>query len=299
MPASAYDAVLGDNLTLRQCESVEVAPNARISRGRQSAATLASAIFFDGAEPRCRFSTTDIANALNSSTGLDPTTGLLVEDEDIILAYQERDAGGVVSGSNHLELTATYGLIIPTSVQASQGEAAARLDLEAALYSDDGLVHPFALVNNGALASGAFNAQHRMGPVYIDSTQLATILRFTVNFGLTIKVHTTDGDNYPTRVTLEMADPTIDLVFENAKALSAYTALFKSMTSCACYLRKKADGSSLVAEATEEHISFAFGTGIQEVTPLSASGSSHAEPGIRLHGKELTVSTTSAMPGSS
>lgn len=295
MPAQIHDAVLGD-LTLKQCSAADYSPNAKISRARASGAINASELFHDGSEPRFRWTTSDIAGAFASSVGLSPNTGKSINNATINVPFAEREISGIASGTSHFRLGASYGLVIPMSLSASQGEEKASLELELAAYSTNGLVHPVAMVDNASLSAAAFNVEHRLGPAYINDVKIPDLLRMQINFGIVMSLNTYNGENYPTRVQIDTVDPTIDLFFHNVKLLKEYTDGIGTMTGATVYLRKRKPGGSVVADDVAEHIGFSFAGGIQEYTTIQASGNGLAEPGIRLHGKTLTVSVATALP---
>ena len=292
MSAAIHDATFGA-LVLRQCTQASFQANNEIDIGRQSGSLDPSALYIHQGQPRARWQTHDVVGLLGAIT---ITGGLYVSSGTISIPWRRRSAGASFLGNtSHLQLSATKGLMIPQSIEASQSSPKASASVEAVLLSTDGLAEPVTSVINATPAALAYNLEFRLGPVLLNGAQVPKITGFTVNPGIEIELEYADGAVFPTDVFLTMRTPTIDIRFRDEQALDTYGPLFAEMEDATCFLRKKVEGATVLDDAEDEHISFAFADGIASVEEISASGNATSEPGLRLHGEQITVSTTAVI----
>lgn len=292
MSAAIHDATFGA-LVLRQCTQASFQPNNQVDVGRESGSLNPSALYISGGEPRARWQTHDIVGLLGA---ISITAGLYVGSGTIQIPWRRRAAGGTFAGNTaHLQLSGTKGLLIPSAIEASQGSPKASASVEAVLLSTDGQAEPVTSVINATPAALAYNLEFRLGPVLLNGAQVPKITGFTVTPGIEIELEYADGATFPTDVFIVLRTPTIEIRFRDEQALDTYGPLFSTMEDLTCFLRKKVEGGTVLGDAEDEHISFAFADGIASVEEISASGNATSEPGLRLHGEEITVSTTAVI----
>src|SRR5690606_35801495 len=97
---------------------------------------------------------------------------------------------------------------------------------------------------------------------------------FSVNPGLTVEVQRDSGSPYPYKVFITKREPTIDLVFQNeAQAIAAInsSAIISGSGGAAVYLRKRADASTFIADATTAHLRLAFASGLTRFESFSGA----------------------------
>lgn len=301
MTATTYDITLGTDNHVRQVVSTNFSPNIRIEAGRVSAGVDPVAHFVVDGAPTCRVQSMDLAGVLGI---LSPTAGLDVDsdnsDGNIDLPWQFRAGGSTFLGSSsHSILRGTNALIIPTSAGVNQGDAGSVIDFMVHYESDEdypGFEDPIEQVDDQTLIAQAFEAMFGLGPAVADAAALVGVMGHTVNFGISIEPEKTDGAIYPTTHFIITRNPTIDIRFRSFDSLAAVKPLFEAMTSLAVYHRKRAPGSTYVANGTAEHVSFSFADGIKQITDISGSGNQPAIPTLRCSGEALTVSTTATIP---
>lgn len=292
MSAAIHDATFGA-LQISQCTQAGFQANNQISAGRESGAIDPSALYLNSGEPRARWQTLDLATLL---AGISINNGLYVSSGTISIPWRRRIPGAAFEGnSQHYRLSATKGLLIPSSIEASQGNAAATASVESVLISTDGLTKPVTSAINVTPASMAYHDEFRLGPVAVNEEQVPKVVGFTVTPNIQIILEYCDGGTYPTDVYIKQRDPTIDIRFLDERALHTYGPLFAEMTQAICFLRKKVAGATVLDDAEDEHISFSFADGIVSAEEIQGSNNETAEPTLRLHGEQLTVSTTAVV----
>ncbi|MCA9017267.1 MAG: hypothetical protein KDA77_18185 [Planctomycetaceae bacterium] len=294
MAVGLHDAILGDNLTLKQIMNASFAENVQPIRGRVSGGIDTSEIYAGEADPRLQFTTEDVATAVAVTTFCSTGLAIATSTETITVPFKVRaDQGGFATGSNHYSLTSTEGgFAYPTQFQASQGGNAS-VDIELVLISDDGL-KPFATNASASIASAAFTAQYTIGPVTINGTAITEPLSITVNPGIQVEVRRFDGLNYPQVVNIISRDPSITINFRDIADFHAFTGSVAGLSSFSAFFRKR-DATGFVAEATEEHVKFTFADGLLEAGNFSVSGQESGTPSITVHGETLVGSATNAI----
>jgi hypothetical protein len=287
-----YDAIIGA-VNLRQVKKTSFKGNVQAQSLRVSGGVDPSAMYVVSGEPRATFETMDIAGAI---VGLSIQSGLNVAAGTLTIPWNRRANGGTFAGgANNFTLTGANGLAVINSIGASQGDEGAVAEIELCFLSTDGLTSPIAANVNQTLASQAYNAAYAMGPFYLNGSQLSQVVSVKVNTGIKLTLKRYDGSVYPTIAFIETRDPTIDITFENADAISAQGPLFSAMTSAAVYFRKKSDGGTFVADATAVHAKLSFATGLTEIQGIDGDGNSNGSATLRLVGKQLSATSTVAI----
>lgn len=291
MAASLFDVTFGA-LTLQQCSSVEFSPNNTILPAYASADVAPSAFYVMRGEPRGRFTSLDVETIL---AGIDEAVGLKVASGTIALPFKVRANGATyASGSNHIKLAATDGQLIPLSLGVQQDQLAS-VNLEAILLSTDGYTAPVSYSGSQALGSPAHNADFRLGPTSLNGTTITGVTGWTVNYGITTDIRVTDGEVYPRVIYITRVDPTIDITLENEALVNTYGPQFAAATAAVLSLVKNADGGSIVALTSLEHIRITAAAGIYDWQNVGASGVEVAQPTLRLMTKSLTIATSQAL----
>lgn len=293
MADGVYDAVLGA-LTLKQVSNTTYSEGKTVIAATKSGDVDPAQYYANRAEPKATFESTDIAGVLG---GISVTAGLSISSGTITIPYRKRAQGATFAGSSaHVALSGTNGLLIPTSFSSSQDQEASTVSLELWFRSTDGATDPVTSATGASLASQSFNVSYDHGPVLVNASEVAEVTGFTVNPGIEVRAKRYQGLPFPTALYIVQRRPTIDLEFEDFDDAEAFVGTVTAMSSCACYMRKLADGSSHVAEATAEHVKFSFTDGIVTLETLSASGTEDGTATVRLYGDTLAASATNAIP---
>ncbi len=249
-------------------------------------------------EPVTNLTSTDLLTLLGISGFL--TAGYYCEDESI-LPLNSRESGSVFdAGENHVAIAGALGLLIPTSLEAPANNGSASLQMEMHWVSETGFAAcPVASTGN-ALTTGSFIGSFVCGKALINGVKVETLQSFTVSPGLTVEIQRDSGSPFPYKIFITKREPYIDLVFENeAQALAVInaSAIVSGSGGAAVYLRKRADASTFVADATTAHLRLSFASGLTRFESFSGQAvEGNSSFTLRLHGKALSASTAVAIP---
>lgn len=284
-----YDAVLGA-LTLLQVTRGSFSYNQQAVPGFQSGMLDVSEYFGGRAEPRARFSSTDVGGVL---AGISATAGLAVSSGTISIPFQKRSNKATFAGStSHDKVTAANGLIIPVSASASQ-DGDASIDLECIFQSTDG-TNPITISTGQSLGGLSFNKMWTLGPASVNSQTIEEVQSITVNFGIGLLIRAHNGMNFPDKVYIQTRRPSIDITFTDFAELQGFSAQHTVMTAAAAYFRQRS-GATFAANNSTTHCKFSFTDGIVETQVLEASNEQDGTATLRLLGETLTVSGASAI----
>jgi hypothetical protein len=291
MAATVYDVNFNGTI-LRQVMRSDYNASADRVVGRYSGGVDPQQISLLKAEPKISVDSGDLAGAIALAS---ITTGIFFDTAStIVIPFNGRANGGVFSGGESA-LTATKGLLIPTSFSAQQdSEDGAKASLDFYPISD-GTTAPVVASSGGSLAGQVFNAMYSLGPANFNSTDITGLTGVDVKPGLTIEVKRYRGLAFAELLYVTLREPSIELTFEDTDALATFGALFAAATSTVVYFRKRDDGSTHVADGTGVHTRFTLTGGLSCTDNLGASGQSNAEAKATIWGKTLAVSTTSSI----
>jgi len=288
-----HDVIFGSGVAIKQCQSVDHSNNISLLIGRDSGDVDPAFTGVMEAEPSTSISSYDVAGVV----GIFGVVGASVSSGTVTLPFSRRAAGSTFAGTtSHFTVTGANAFGYPTSYTASQGQdASANVDIM--FLSTNGLAAPLSSATGATLSANAYNVAYSLGPATIDGTQVNEITSITVNPGLTVETRKYDGSVYPTVCVITQRNPTIELTVAKFDEIDTYGPMFVTNDSidAVAYFRKCVDGSTRVADATAEHIAFTLSDGITTVERFGAQDTSDGSATIRITGKSLTVSATSAI----
>lgn len=294
MASTVYDAILGST-TVRQVSNVSLNPNLSVMKERYSGGTHIAAQFIDSGEPVLDLTTADIEGFLAAFRDDTHESLRVANGNTVIVPWNGRADGGTFqSGSNHVRVrgysTTSPVQLVPMSISApTKGPATAQGQVH--FLSRNGAEVPHQIQTSQALASQAFNACFRQGPLSVNGSLIDEQIEFTLNFGVTLseKKHYAGG-NYPTSVFIQTVEPSIQFTQEAFAYLSSIINGV-DISSVSAFLRKCVEGSTVEADAATEHIEFSFAGGLMTPQSVSASGTSEGRNSIMIQGEVLTVAT--------
>lgn len=154
------------------------------------------------------------------------------------------------------------------------------MSMEFHAESADGITSPYGTPAQAAYALTPGTAESFVcGAAKIDSVVVKGVQSATIDFGLSLSKNWADGDPYPTWCGIAGRRPMITIQTLDATVLRTLGIGGHSISSSATfYLRKIAKGSTRVADATEEHISFTAHGGLAVVRALTARHGQQIEP---------------------
>lgn len=294
MPQAAlYDALLGAASQLSFIQSAQYSPNNALTPIRISGALDPSDHTVTQSDPRSQLTTSDIHNFIGY---LAAGTGLYLASDTIIVPRNIRASGGTfAAGANHEKLAGTKALIVPMSVSANQGDPRATAQLDIHWLSSDGLTAPVTNDQSYTLFAAAASVEHLLGAFYLDGSPVTGVVGVTVNYGIEVMPIRTDGAIYAHDAHIKQRDPSFEVRFVNAAVMESVGPLFANATSASVFLREKATGSTVVADATLTHCEFAFGNGIADISGFGGSGNESQEATVRVMGRSLTIANNVAI----
>ena len=235
-------------------------------------------------KPGGSFSTMAIAAALNQCAllGVD-ISGLT---GGFSLYAQKHAEGGTRAGSlAHRQFVFNEGLVVPRTLSVDhRGDASIDYDVVATY---DGTNDP-VVINDGVTlpAAATDNERFTVGPLTIGGETIDHVRSISLDFGVEVATEGADSevwDRFASIVTvkpkLTVRGIDIEWLKSSVIPLSGKAATHANTT---VYLRKRDDGGTFVADATEEHISLTM-AGLATIdTAMDASGSDAAEASLEL-----------------
>lgn len=229
--------------------------------------------------PAGSFTTLQIARAL----GLCGLLGTSIDGLTTGLKYYLREqAEGATrtAGSAHHRYVMRGGIIFPTTLTVDhQGDATLTYTV---MVTYDGTNVPIVLTKDVALPGTQSDDQRfTLGPVTIESIVFAQMKQLTIDFGINAVSEGADSDIWDTFANIREARPSITLTGIDpdwfAAAKVPLLGLKVTETNTSIYLRKRAIGSTYVADGTAQHVKFS-GAGLAtidnmiQITGQDASG---------------------------
>ena len=158
-------------------------------------------------QPVLGFTTTKIATAL----GIAGFSGLNVTGE-LAFFFRKMEKGGTrATGSNHIKLSSSLGLLLPRTLQASQGQVA-NLSYEMLPVSSDGDSATFSVATGQSLAGTPDETEkYTVGPAKVNGALIGGITDLTIDFGLQQILEGADGAPFATFYGIQTRQPEIRL----------------------------------------------------------------------------------------
>lgn len=291
-----HDLIFGTGVAVKQCQSVSHSNNINLLIARTTGDVDPSLTGVMDATPTTTVSSYDVAGLIGT---FGATTGASVSSGTVTIPFSRRASGSTFAGStSHFTVTGANAFGYPTSYTASQGQAASGT-VDIMFFSSNGLAIPLSSATGASLSANAFSASYTIGPAKINGTQVSQITGATVNTGINVRAEIYDGNVYPllANCVIDQRDPTIELTTALFDEIDTYGPMFATNDSqdVVVYFRKLSDGSTRVADATAEHIAFTLSDGIITVDQFSGQDNQDGSATIKITGKSLAVSATSAI----
>lgn len=223
------------------------------------------------AEPKVKITARDIGTIL---AGISITNGFSVTTS-ATFQFQKRLNGGVyTTGSNHISLTATGGLLYAEEFGAKQDDKeGADISLQFCPVFD-GTNLPLVVNTAVALAgTPSVAALFALGPVIFEGAQIVGVQSVRVKTGIEVRFKRADGELFARNVSIVKRKPTIEIELLN-HALAATLTLggtYPITDGITAYLQKAIPGGGRVDYATSEHISVTAAAGSYKLESMSGS----------------------------
>jgi hypothetical protein len=246
--------------------------------------------------------------ALKSAIDMLGLTGVPIGVAGAILYLQKREEGGTrASGSVHRKYQAASGIVVPRRLRCGHQQDAT-LEIEIVpIY--DGTNAPIVVTDNVALPTqvpALDEGRWTMGPVTLGNIPLPGKQAIELDFGIELDIEAADSDLYPTHVSVRSIHPVLTLqgitpAWVAASGAIPMTGQAAGHANSTVYLRKRANGGTFVAAATEEHIKFTV-CGLVAPDELFRVGRGAATSGLRIPlyhdgtNAPAIIDTTAALP---
>lgn len=193
---------------------------------------------------------------------------------NITLFFQKNaDSGERSSGSAHLKVVLTSGLIIPQTLRASQ-DGEAEISYQIIPVSSDGTTDPLTFTDSQALA-GTPNSGEKftVGPVTLNGTDIEA-QSIEINFGISVETRSHSGFHLPIQANIKTVAPTLTVATKDLSKISTFglSGTAQSATDTLVYLRKIDENGIRVANATAEHVKISIDDGQMHTDSLGSDG---------------------------
>jgi hypothetical protein len=204
--------------------------------------------------------------AIVTALGACALTGMALNSSAPFLAYAQKNAEGSTraSGGNHRKATINEGLIIPRKLTVEhQGDAVLTYEV---LATYDGSNEPVVFTESQSLVSLTDTERFTLGPVTLANADgittyaLSQVKRMEIDFGIRAETVGADSDIYDTSSRIIEIDPSIRLTGNDSfwwhSSYITLTGKNIQHSGTKIFLRKRAEGSTFVADGTAEHVKF-------------------------------------------
>ncbi len=212
--------------------------------------------------PSADITSTDIKAVLD----LTGATGMPIDEDHLVTMYNMRRLNGAAQADDdsglHQSALFSQGIMIPRTLSADhQGTAKITLSI---LAIKAGEVDPIVYTHNANLPAGVkpgVSDLYTMGPIKLNTTLLDGSKTVSIDFGITAEPDSSDGDIYPSFVSIGKVQPTITATTQHIDLAGTLTMAGKYYVAShvICYLRKRAEGGTYVADITAQHIKITLG----------------------------------------
>lgn len=214
--------------------------------------------------------------------------------EDTILYYKVMENYASRQGNSeevHFSYTAADAVLVPQSITASQDADLAEVSCMLH-FPYDGSNEPLVPAGTAAVSGTSSHLQaYGLGPIAVNASAINGVQSVTIDFGITSKVRSSDGDMYPSLVAMESAAPVITFQCYR-QALQTFGINGTGLTALSVYLRAKT-ATGNVADATASHIKFAATAGAIYIDDVSGGNNDDSITTVRC---ELVAANSSTAP---
>jgi len=219
-------------------------------------------------DPQVLFGSPAIATLLDAISATDPLAGKTLGGSDKITMFLQKQAnyGTRATGSSHLKLELSAGLLVPVDLSAGNEEAA--LLSCRGIIGDGGQTYTASSALAGTIAP---DERYFAGPAKLNNVTLDGIQRIQVAFGLNLYIAREAGSAGPAFIGIQTRTPVVRITTTNAALLSTYYLPVAISAATHFYLRKGDLNGGRVAAATEEHIKITINAGKILAMPVSGA----------------------------
>ena len=213
--------------------------------------------------------------SMNIKAAIDeiPLIGNKIEASNKFVTFFKRYAAGgtIMAGGSHVKMEVNSGIVVLRSLTATQGSAA-EITCECQPVFDgtnDPIIMTDAQVLSGTIADTEI---WTLGPAVINGVTIETT-EISFDFGISLFVEGSDGDAFPSFVSLNNRVPVITVKTMDLSRVAALDIKGEGITTVSLFFRKMAAGGLRVPDASLVHIQLTLNDG--QVNPDSATVSTN------------------------
>lgn len=234
-------------------------------------------------KPSVSFTTLAITAALDALTAVGKSVGDMAAG--VNLYAQKRQRGGIRAGvGEHTKYHFHDGLIHPGQLTCEHGADASLTAMLIAIY--DGVNLPLIVQHNQNLPAGMDETQRfSLGPVYIGGVLLSQVESLEIDFGIRAAASGSDGEVYPTFVSIDDVKPEIVIRGSAVDWVDAakvpLTGLSAAHATTKIYLRRRQTRAMYYGDGVATHVKFTAAGMAYIDSPMDGSGIDPANCTIR------------------
>lgn len=195
----------------------------------------------------------------------------------VAYAYAHVEGGGRAGNSSHKSFTINEGILVPRRLMAPHGRRASLMVEALATY--DGTNNPVVIAEGVTPGSPAAHAEEfGLASATVGNIALPNKTDVTIDFGIRAEVISTDGDIYPTFVSVVEFSPVITIRGISMAWWSSsgfgYPAANATLAQTTLSFRRFAQGGAYQADASTVHltVSMAGMVTVEEMTGPEGGG---------------------------
>lgn len=283
MQVYKLSAIVINSTQINVLDNVSLDPEFEMAMERAAGEVSPSHVAIMSMAPSISFRTKEVAKVLGV---VSPLTGLCFPTGTVVCYFaQKGKCAPTLGAGNHVSATFASGLVVVESISADQAGDAV---LEGKIYAIWNESDPIVQFSDSANLPSNITVSEKftLGPVNINGTAIDDVQSVRWDFSPQVERTSATGQAYPTMVNLETINPMIRVGFLDASRLADYAlGLAQSGSATNSYLRKMANMGSRVADATAQHVKFAFAAsqGMHVWGPYGGSNSQHTRGELLLY----------------
>jgi hypothetical protein len=212
------------------------------------------------------FGTTALAAALTIA-GLDAYDITSTTD----FYFQKVKQGGTRDSNAAIKMTLALGMLLPKSIEGSQGKDPAKVMYDLYPISSDGETAPITIATGQTLPTiNRVSQLYTIGPVRINAGSLSAVQSIKWDLGMKEEHKSSDGSAYMTYCGLNDREPKCAINGLELTDLDTFTLEGVALTSFSTYFRQFKEGSTRFANSSAVHIKMSGTNGM--LLPRGARG---------------------------
>lgn len=230
-----------------------------------------------GVRPRLQFSTRAVAAALT----LVGTTGVAISTENTLKAvWAQLENGSPKAGNVHNIYTYDRGLLVPRRLSVSHRQDAS-LDLEAIVFSSDGVIKPVVETLGALPVVVRDNVRYTLKSATVGNVSAGCLIDLAIDFGVNADTIGCKSDIYDSALTLDNGvTPTITLTTLKTDVAVALEGLVGTHANTTIVLRKYDPTGILFASSADDLTITAAGVVTRDTH--SGAGQQRSQLGLRI-----------------